>query len=411
MTTQVVVVGAGLAGLSAALELHARGVDVRVIEASDAVGGRIRTDLVDGFRLDRGFQVINPYYPELRRLGVIDALDMHPLSAGVLVSINEKLWPLGDPRREPQWAVSSALAPVGSPYDKARLVLYALHCDRSPAEELVFQDDSDFASSLLSAGIGKRLYESTLRPFLTGVFLCDPSQVSRRYGELVLRSFVRGTPSIPALGVEELPKALASRLPAEAIWPNCTVTAVSGTSVQTDRGALNADAIIIAVDPASVPDLVDSYREVPTLSCTTWYHTADDAPTTQRAIAVDGRARGPVLNSVVLSNVSQAYAPEGKVLISTTTLSPSPSRDEERTVLSQLRLIWGVDTASWQLIKPVAVPMALPQQPPGQEIRQDQRIADRIWLAGDYLDTPSQQGALVSGRRAAHAVHETLLAR
>ena len=409
--TQVVVVGAGLAGLAAAIELHGRGVEVLLLEADDAVGGRVRTDVVDGFRLDRGFQVINPYYPELRRLEVIDELDIRPLAAGVLVSMQEKLWPLGDPRREPQWALSSAYAPVGSVQDKARLVLYALHCDRSPVEELIFQDDSDFASALLSAGIGKRLYESTLRPFLTGVFLCDPSEVSRRYGELVLRSFVRGTPSLPALGVGELPLALARRLPEGTIKTNVTVTAINGSNLTTDQGPVEADAVILAVDPNSVPDLVDGYREVPTLSCTTWYHAADQAPTSQRAVVVDGRSRGPIVNTVVLSNVSDGYAPDGKTLISTTTLGTATGGEDEARVRAQLRIMWGVDTSAWELIAPVAVPMALPRQIPGQEVRQPQKYAERIWLAGDYLDTPSQQGALVSGRRAAREVHETLLAR
>lgn len=403
----VLVIGAGLAGLGAALELKSAGVDVRVLEASDVVGGRMRTEVVDGFRLDRGFQVINPYYPELRRLGVVDELDFRPLAAGVLTSLREKLWGLGDPRRVPSWLLSSALAPTGTPLEKARLALYALHCHTSDIEDLTFQDDTDFASALAAAGVGGGLYERVLRPFLTGVFLTDPSNVSRRYGDLVLRSFVRGTPSLPALGVGELPKRLAARL-GDAISTGTTVTSVEGTTVHTDQGAWRPNAVILAVDPSSVPDFIDSYPEPHMLSCVTWYHSADRAPTSAKAVAIDGRNRGPIVNSVVLSNVSEHYAPSGKHLISTTTLSQYASAEEERLVRAQLRLIWGVDTSGWELIQGVSVPAALPVQAVGQSVRSVQRVADRIWLAGDHMDTPSQQGALVSGKRAAREVLETL---
>lgn len=402
--TEVLIVGAGLAGLAAARHLACAGREVTVLEASDAIGGRMRSQRIDGFLIDRGFQVVNPYYPELRRLGLLEELDLRPLRAGVTVSMGRSIHTLADPLREPATVASSALAPVGSPLAKARLALYALHCARSPAVDLIEQDDSDMESALLSAGISRTLYDAVLRPFLTGVFLDAPSQVSRRYGDLIMRAFVGGTPSLPSDGAAALPRAVARAVPESSVRLNERVIALHDGWAQTTSGRIDADAIILAADPRTAADLAGGQAHPIMKSCTTYYHAVHAAPTESAYLRVDGRDRGPIVNSVVLSLAAPEYAPPGMHLVATTTLSAAPSSEEERAVRAQLALLWGCDTRSWQEIATVAVPDALPAQRPGRPIARPQQVSTRVWVAGDHMDTPSQQGALVSGRRAAQAV-------
>jgi phytoene dehydrogenase-like protein len=397
----VLIIGAGLAGLAAANRLHQAQRSFLLVDSGDRVGGRVRTDVVDGYRIDRGFQVVNPYYPELRRLGIVPALDLRPLSPGVSVSMGRRSHRLGNPLRDPRWALSSITAPVGSPMSKARLVLYALHCATAPARELINQDDSDVESALLQAGVSMGLYESVLKPFLTGVFLDSPSRVSRRYGDLVLRSFVRGAPSLPRLGVEVLPLTIAQRLPQDSIRLSTRVVNLAADAVDTSQGKISADAIILATDPRSATALTGMKTPPVMNSCTTYYHAVHNPPVSDPVIAIDGRHRGPIINSIVLTNASPDYAPPGMHLVATTTLSSRATVDEERRVRAQLALLWGVDTRAWDVVTSVEVPDALPAQRPGRPIARLQRLSERLWVAGDHMDTPSQQGALVSGRRAA----------
>ena len=209
----VIIVGAGVSGLAAARHLRRSGVDVVVLEGSDAVGGRIRTDLVDGFRLDRGFQLYNPAYPEGRRVLDYDALDLRTFVAVARIVLRPRgrrqVARVADPRREPSWAVSSLLARIGSPLSTTRFAAYATsRAVRSPAA-MRSEPDITSAEALRRAGADRQLMERLLRPFLSGVFLESDLTTSRRFLDLVLRSFVKGTPGVPARGMQRIPEQLA----------------------------------------------------------------------------------------------------------------------------------------------------------------------------------------------------------
>ncbi|MEY4169742.1 MAG: hypothetical protein RLZ94_815, partial [Actinomycetota bacterium] len=247
----VIVVGAGVSGLAAARQLQAFGMPATVLEASDAVGGRMRTDVIDGFRLDRGFQLYNPSYPEGQRVLDHEALDLRPFVAGARVVLRPKgrrhVARIADPRREPSWAVPSLLARIGSPVSTARFAAYAVsRAVRSPAH-LRSEPDVTAAEALRRAGADRTLMERLLRPFLAGVFLEADLTTSRRFLDLVLRSFVKGTPAVPALGMQRIPEQLASALDVRLDTP---VASVSARGVLLDDGtALDADADIVAADP------------------------------------------------------------------------------------------------------------------------------------------------------------------
>ena len=392
----VVVVGAGLAGLSAAHYLERAGKCVAVLEASEAVGGRVHTDHIDGFLLDRGFQVINPWYPDFRKLAL--DLDLAPLGAAVSVAMQNSRSMVGDPRRAPLSAFSSLSTVTGTLAEKARLGLYVLHLLTSSLADITEQDDSDFASALSSAGAGGRLYDRTLKPFLEGVFLDDPAHVSRRYGELVLRSFVKGTPSVPVQGMGEFPRVLAARI--KDVRLGIAVESVTPGRVSTTNGSVQAVDVVIATGARAAHALIPEVP-IPTMkNCTTWYHAADRAPTQGKALVIDGLHRGPLVNSVVMSNVSDTYAPKGKHLISSTALVATNEGDVRR----HLATLWGREVSDWQLLHVSDVPDALPAQVPGLAVRREINFGRGIWVVGDHRDTPSQQGALASGRRCAEAI-------
>lgn len=404
----VVVIGAGLAGLNAALTVQQAGKQVVVLEASDRIGGRVATDEVDGLLLDRGFQILNPAYPELQRLGVLEELDLRRFDAGIMVALEDGIAKLGDPLRRPQWVASTIGARVGDVKSKAKLLgaigkVWMNGSLGQPAER-----DGSVADGLRADGVSADIYERVLRSFLTGVFLDDPANVAAGYGDFVLRSFVQGTPAVPSRGMGALPRSMAMRLHDGTVRLNTSVRAVRGGEVETDGASIYARQVIVAVDPQQARAWFPQMEVAETRACTTWYHVTSTSPTEDRAILVDGLSRGPVVNSVALSKVAPSYASRARTLVSSTTLGTDSSSERESDVRTQLARMWGVSTLEWELVRADVVEHALPAMRPGAPMFRRIDVADGVLLAGDHRDTPSQQGALVSGRRAAEAAVRAL---
>jgi hypothetical protein len=367
---EVTVVGAGLAGLSAALTLQGAGCPVRVIEASDRVGGRVATDVIDGFTLDRGFQLINSQYPELKRLKVMDEVSFIASPRAVEVSLGQSRISLGDPRTYPLSAFSSKTGSLGSKLNFLRY-LYSKSSSRLSVEDEL-QNLGD-------------LYQKVLRPFLTGVFLTSPAHVSAVNGKEIIRTFVSGKPGVPAQGVGVLPAALAKR--------------VSNIELGRNINSLNelAGPVIVATDVTTAAQLLDM-TSVPKLAAsTTWYHEVPKDLTRSKSLVIDGQRRGPVVNSIAISNLAPTYAPAGKTLLSSTTVEFA----SESEVRRHLALIWGAQSSEWSLIAKYEIPKSLPIFAPGAQHVTSAKVAKNVYVAGDYRSAPSQNGALLSGRLAA----------
>jgi len=368
---EVTVIGAGLAGLSAALSLQDAGCPVRVLEASDRVGGRVATDFIDGFTLDRGFQLINSQYPELKRLQVMDEVSFIAAPRAVEVSLGQSRISLGDPRTYPLSAFSSKTCSLGSKVNFLRY-LYSKSSSRLSVEDEL-QNLRD-------------LYQKVLRPFLTGVFLTSPADVSAVNGKEIIRSFVSGKPGVPAQGVGALPAALAKRV----------------TNIELGRNInslheLGGGPIIVATDVTTAAQLLDM-TSVPKLAAsTTWYHEVPKDLTHSKSLLIDGQKRGPVVNSIAISNLAPTYAPTGRTLLSSTTVEFA----SESEVRRHLALIWGAQSSEWSLIAKYEIPKSLPIFAPGAQHVTSAKVSKNIYVAGDYRSAPSQNGALLSGRLAA----------
>ena len=382
-SAEVLIVGAGLAGLSAALSLQAAGKDVLVVESSDRAGGRVASDLIDGFICDRGFQLINARYPALQELDVIKELDFIQAPRVIEVSLGEKRHPIGDPRQAPWTALNGETGSISEKFALLRFIAGKAKPGQSIAE------------ALRNTGT---CYDRVLRPFLQGVFLTDPENVDAVYGRTIVKSFVNGQPGVPRKGVGELPKALAKRV--EKIVYNAQVERIEKKSVKTNNGSFTAEKILIATDATTATQLL-GLTEVPRMAgCITWYHATSHNPSGTGHLVVDGQRRGPIINTVVISDISENYAPTGQNLISTTTDLNVTESDVRR----HLAILWGTSTHGWQFIAKYEIPAALPIHNVGRALSQGMKINDHHFVAGDHRTVPSQQGALFSGRLAAQLI-------
>ena len=381
--TDVLIVGAGLAGLSAAIHLESQGVAVTVIESSDRAGGRVASDVLDGFICDRGFQLINAKYPALEELNVVEELDFIAAPRVIEVSLHDGHHPIGDPRQVPWTALDKATGTIPE-----KLALLRIIMGKAKTGESIGQ-------ALRSTG---SCYERVLRPFLQGVFLTDPDNVDATYGHSIIRSFVSGRPGVPRNGVGELPKALVKRI--SSINYNTRVDRIDQGSVHTNNGTFTAEKILIATDATTATQLL-GLPEVPRMAgCITWYHAVSNNPSGNGRLVVDGLKRGPIINTVVMSDISSNYAPAGQHLVSTTTDLNVTESDVRR----HLAIMWGVNTHDWQFIAKYEIPAALPIQNVGRALSHSMKINEHHFVAGDHRTVPSQQGALFSGRLAAELI-------
>jgi glycine/D-amino acid oxidase-like deaminating enzyme len=426
----VVVVGAGLAGLRCAQRLARAGRVVMLLEGADAVGGRARTDTVDGFLLDRGFQVLNPAYPAVRRWVDVPALHLQTFGAGVLVRRDRGLVELSHPLRHPSGLLPTLRSGLVTPAATLTLARWAAPSLLAP-RRMVRGADRPLREGLDRAGVRGSLRSEVLEPFLAGVLAEDRGETSEAFTRLLVRMFVLGVPGVPARGIRALPEQLAGevrRSGAEVRLGDPVVTVHGPASGGVGRGSvelaggavLSARAVVVAVGPQAVGALVD--LPVPrTKGLQTWWFAADEAPTRSTMLAVDGRRRGPAVNTAVVSNAAPSYAPPGQHLVQVTCLLPSgggpagvgsgsdaPGEAEVRRHAGE---IYGVDARPWRLVRRDDIPHALPEQPAPLRTRSPARLSDGVYVCGDHRDTASIQGALVSGNRVADAVLAHLAGR
>ena len=411
----VVIVGAGLAGLAAARELSIHGVDVCVLEAADAVGGRVRSDYVDGFTLDRGFQLYNPAYPEAARVLDHEALDLHGLVRGMdIVHLGDRgrrVLHVGDPRSLGNWHPSALSGKAGSLLAKARFAAYARSASRLKGRSFDQRPDEPAQVALARAGIDATMIDHVIKPFLTGVFLEPHLMTSRRFMDAVLASFVKGTPSLPARGMQAIPEQLHDALPPGTVRLGTRVASVGADRVRTEAGTIEASVVIVATEAPQAAALLDAAGiseniRLESNSVTTWYHAVPASslpePLAQgrSVLTVPADKSGPVINTVPLTYAVPSYSPSGSVLVSSSTLGIDDSTAAEQAVRTQLSELYGTSTSTWDVIGTYAIEYALPSMR-GPLSVSAVPAQGSVVLAGDHWATASIQGAMVSGRRAA----------
>ena len=407
----VLIIGAGLAGLTAAVELHRAGRRPLVLEASDAVGGRVRTDTVDGFLLDRGFQVLLTAYPEARRLLDLEALRLRAYEPGALLAGPDGLKRLADPWRRPLAGVGAVLRGVVGPGDGIRLARLRARLRGRTVEELLAGAGRPSRERLRAEGFSEKLIRSFLQPFLAGVFLDPELRTTDRQLDFVCARFAAGDAAVPAGGMGAIPAQLADRLPAGSLRSGARVVEVGKNRVVTSSGdELVGAAVVVATEaPTShrlvgVPPVRPAGRHVTCL-----YFDAPSPPVRGPYLVLDASGTGPVNNVVVPSELGPGFAPPGRALVSVSVLGEAALADDrtlEGRVRVQLDGWFGAVTGSWRRLAVYRIPFALPAQQPEKAPDDGPCVAlpDGPVVCGDHTADGSINGAMRSGAAAARAV-------
>ncbi|MET7731624.1 NAD(P)/FAD-dependent oxidoreductase [Streptomyces sp. NPDC005402] len=447
----VVIVGAGVAGLSAAHRLTSQGVTVAVLEAAPGVGGRMSTEKVDGFRLDRIGQLLSTAYPELRLTPGLDGLVLRPFAPGVLLHGDGRHHRVDAPAgarsargalravralaSAPRGVAGPGLvaasrraafrvlpgggqgtvsrpargaAPLGGAVDQARLGTALARFAHVPVERLLARPEVPAGQALAARGLPARTIDGFLRPLLAAL-LCDPAlTTSSRCADLALRAFAGGRLCVPEGGAETLPELLAQTLPAGTVHTGVRVTSVATTSVTTaEHGEIRCRAVLLATDARTAAELLPGLRVPEFHPVTVVHHTTDDPPRTGSALLLDADRGGPVAHTAVISEVDPSRAPSGRALISSTVLGTPPS-DLETAVRTHLARLYGTSTHRWETLAVHHTREAVPAMPAPHDLRRPVRLLAGLYVCGDHRDTSTVQGALHSAHRATTAILKDL---
>ncbi|MFI5682481.1 NAD(P)/FAD-dependent oxidoreductase [Streptomyces sp. NPDC051636] len=419
----VVIVGAGIAGLSAAHRLSSAGVTTAVLEAAPYVGGRMSTEKVDGFRLDRIGQLLSTSYPELRLTPGLGALALRPFTPGVLLHRDGRRQRAGAPAgggsargalhavrvlaSSPRSSVVPPVragAPVGGAVDQARLGVALARIAGTPVERVLDRPELPAAQALASRGVPARTIDGFLRPLLAAL-LCDPElTTSSRCADLALRAFASGRLCVPEGGAEMLPELLARSLPPGTVHTGIKATSVSTTAVTTDEhGEFRCRAVLLATDARAAAELLPGLRVPDFHPVTVVHHTTDEPPATGASLLLDADRGGPVAHTAVVSNVDPSRAPAGRALVSSTVLG-APPEGVDTAVRTHLSRLYGTSTRRWETLAVHHTAEAVPAMRPPHDLRRPVRLLAGLYVCGDHRDTSTVQGALHSAHRAAAAI-------
>ena len=403
-----IIVGGGIAGLCCAKELHSRNKSFVLLEASDRVGGRIATDDVDGFKLDRGFQVFLTAYPEAKRVLDYGSLDLKAFEPGALIFHEGKLHRLSDPWRRPQHLLATALSSAATFSDKLKISKLRSFVSKGSLAELIRRPELPTYQALERFGFSDVIIQRFFAPFLGGIFLDGELETSTRMFEFVFRMFSQGEATVPSAGMQAIPQQIAKSLPNDAIRLNTRVNDITDQTVTTEAGEkLDAKAIVLATANPEASQLAE-IEERSECGVTCVYFSADKPPVNEAILVLNGDGRGPINNLCVQSLVSQSYAPSGKHLVSATVLGADAGEHVVDDVKSQLKEWFGNEAESYRHLKTYRIPFALPSQAKLDPLEKPAELRPGLFRCSDDCDTASINGAMAAGRRAAEAVAKAL---
>lgn len=404
--TDVAVIGAGLAGLSCARALEESGLEVLVLEASDRVGGRIGTRLVDGYRCDLGLQWFDARDADLPPSLDVAALNPRPLDRAIVVASARGYRVLKGPQPS---LIAGLRAAGGQPADVARLMRWSEPL-RMPPDRIASARDMTLGESLDEFGLAGVIRDEVLVPFLRLAVGDHDASSSYHYVMSRLRGLATGVPAVPALGMQAIPDQLAlglsRRVQAGTSVHDVRRSSGEGVRVRTSAGEVTASAAVVATDPDTAAGLLGIGIR-PMRSQSTWWFAAGAAPTSLKAAFIDPEAprSGPMTHALVVSNAAPRYAPAGGCLVAAA--GPGADGDEQERVAqvrAQLARVFQTSVDSWELVHASTSMAAWPAVRPPLLGARDVDLGDGLFVVGDHRETPGIAGAVASGRRGAAAI-------
>lgn len=407
----VVIIGGGLAGLCCARTLVRSGVEVLLLEAQNEVGGRIRTDLVDGFRLDRGFQVLQTAYPEACQQLDYSSLRLSRFEPGALILTKGKTVRMTDPWRRPLQLFSTAFNDIGDFADRLKLARLRWRVTSDTIDEIWKEPDSTTRDYLTqTCGFTSDMIERFFRPWFSGVFFEPDLATSSRFFRFIFRMFAVGDAALPEQGMGAISKQLAEGIPAEMCRFSSRVLRLDGLTVELESGErIDSGFLVLAVEGPEASRLTGGQIASPQSRATTcFYFAAPTPPITERLLVLNGDSSGPINNLSVPSNVAPSYAPSGQSLVSVSVIGQQANATTklELDVRRQLRDWYGSQVDRWLTLPSYYIRHALPGQPAHfrEQISKSPTLLTGVYHCGDYCETASIHGAMVNGRRTAEAL-------
>ena len=403
MEHPIVIIGAGISGLTAALHLEEYGHSPLIIESSDSIGGRIKTDQYKGFLLDHGFQVLLTQYPEVHKYFNLTGLKLQNFDPGALIFHEDTHFSISDPLRNLSSLIPMLFSKVGNLKDKLLMLKLHKQLKNQPLEKLFHPNDTSTLHFLHNFGFSPKIIERFFKPFFTGIFLEKNLDTPASMFRYVFRMFSEGHAALPAQGMKELPDQLFRKLKRTKFKWNS-----SFKNYTKDQIILQNDERISYTRLIIPAHLNTPYSFNPTLNC---YFSSDTPLLEGKKIALVADEENSINSLCQISNIAPTYAPEGKHLISVTLKPGQQPHFPEITIKKALQNLLQINTDSLELLKTFYIPEALPVIGDLQydiEAYKTQIFDYNVFLTGDSLLYPSLDAALKSGRRAAEGVLESV---
>ncbi len=407
----VVVVGAGMAGLTAAYNLQNRGYKVHVFEGEAQVGGRIRTDHCEGFILDRGFQLFHTAYPEVKNFIDVKKLNVKPIYNGALIRYDGDFNLLSNPSMQFKDMLSTMVASNANWKDKLKMVQLLADANGLKDKKLFDKNDITAKEFLEQKGFSDKFINSFFRPFLASSFLDNDLKTPSRLLRFIFKMFNKGMVGLPEKGMNAVPDQLASKLQEGTIHLTSRVKKVSAAGIQLLKGDfITADRVLIATNPMALGKLLPEYEhEVKSRHVSCMYFATDVPPVAKPIAVLNGEEKGLVNNLCVVNLVQPTYAPDGSNLVAVNITKPHDFDDEELVdeVLKEMAQWFGIKVNGWEHLKTYHIKYALPENK-GETNNYAVQHSENIFICGDHLSYGSMNAAIKSGKVAAQLLHKSL---